>query len=547
MPFSNAFDKLPAMQTVTRSPSRQRGRLTTFIASLNAAQIAELATPIGSGLLLILSFPDYNLWPLAWIALAPLLVFIARRPSPRRSFLRGWLFGSVFFYGSCYWLTFSMIHYGGIPGGIAYLLLIPGALIVGLFPGLFGFVLAIAVRLFRNKGVLLAPFIWVACEWARLGVTGQLWNALGYSQAYEPLLIQPARWGGVYAVSFLIVTINAAVAFVGLNRCWRAGLVSATLVVLIIALMLSSDGRGEDSLRSNDTTQVIALQPNVPMTLVKTPEELRDLTARHVRMTEEALSHLPNTGGRRLVVWPESPMNFTYANDSLFRELVDRFTREHHVSLLLNSQEPAPNNGIYNSAILINEEGRLVGQYDKIRLLPFGEYVPLPRWLPGATLITGIVGDFEPGANYTLFPIGEEKVGVFICIESAYPSIARSFAAADADVLINISNDGYLGRTGVIKQHLANAVFRAVENGRPILRVTNTGITARITPQGEVQEATNVFEPAVRTWTIGRSEQGQTFYTRHGDVLAFVSTLVTALVFVAWLLRRGKKIDLEKA
>src|SRR4030095_9944524 len=227
--------------------------------------------------------------------------------------------------------------------------------------------------LFRSKGVLLAPFIWVACEWARLGVTGQLWNALGYSQAYEPLLIQPARWGGVYAVSFLIVTINAAVAFVGLNRCWRAGLVSATLVVLIIALMLSSDGRGEDSLRSNDTTQVIALQPNVPMTLVKTPEELRDLTARHVRMTEEALSHLPNTGGRRLVVWPESPMNFTYANDSLFRGLVDRFTRKHHVSLLLNAEEPAPNNGIYNSAILINEEGRLVGQYDKIRLLPFGE------------------------------------------------------------------------------------------------------------------------------------------------------------------------------
>ena len=535
------------MQTVTRSPSRQRGRLTTFIASLNAAQIAELATPIGSGLLLILSFPDYNLWPLAWVALVPLLVLIARQPSPRRSFLRGWVFGSVFFYGSCYWLTFSMIHYGGLAGWLAYLLLIPGALIVGLFPALFGFAIAVAVRLFRNKGLLLAPFIWVACEWARLGLTGQLWNALGYSQAYEPILIQPAHWGGVYAVSFLVVTVNASVAFLIVNRCLRAALVSAALVALVIAVVLLSNRTTKSSPSGNETTQVIALQPDVPMTLAKTPEELRNLTARHVRMTEETLSRLPNTGGRRLVVWPESPMNFTYANDTVFRELVDQFTREHHVSLLLNSQEPAPNNGIYNSAILINEEGRLVGQYDKIRLLPFGEYVPLPRWLPGATLITGIVGDFEPGANYTLFPIGDEKVGVFICIESAYPSIARAFAAADADVLINISNDGYLGRTAVIKQHLANAVFRAVENDRPVLRVTNTGISARITPRGEVQDATNVFEPAVRVWTIGRSEQGQTFYTRHGDVLAFLSSLVTALVVVTWLIGRRRRMDLEKA
>ena len=118
-----------------------------------------------------------------------------------------------------------------------------------------------------------------------------------------------------------------------------------------------------------------------------------------------------------------------------------------------------------------------MAQYDKIRLLPFGEYVPLPQWLPGAGLIRGIVGDFTPGANYRLMPVGNVRAGVFICIESAYPSIARQFTSEGADVLINISNDGYLGPTAVMRQHLANAVFRAVENDRPLLRVTNTGIT----------------------------------------------------------------------
>src|SRR4029077_11811999 len=192
----------------------------------------------------------------------------------------------------------------------------------------------------------------------------------------------------------------------------------------------------------------------------------------------------------RLVVWPESPMNFSYGSDSQLRGVLASFAKANTTSVLLNSQEVAPNDGIYNSAVLINEEGSLVAQYDKIRLLPFGEYVPLPQWLPGAGLIRGIVGDFTPGANYGLMPVGNMRAGVFICIESAYPSIARRFTGEGADVLINISNDGYLGPTAVMRQHLANAVFRAVENNRPLLRVTNTGITAFITPQGQVRDAT---------------------------------------------------------
>ena len=173
-----------------------------------------------------------------------------------------------------------------------------------------------------------------------------------------------------------------------------------------------------------------------------------------------------------------------------------------------------------------------MAQYDKIRLLPFGEYVPLPAWVPGAGLIRGIVGDFTPGTKFGLMPVGNVRAGVFICIESAYPSIARRFTGEGADVLINISNDGYLGATAVMRQHLANAVFRAVENGRPVLRVTNTGITAFITSRGEVKDATQGFRPEVRTWRIARAKNAPTFYAAHGDLFAAGCSIFSLLIFL---------------
>jgi apolipoprotein N-acyltransferase len=228
-------------------------------------------------------------------------------------------------------------------------------------------------------------------------------------------------------------------------------------------------------------------------------------------------------------------MNFSYGTDSEFRDLVTRFAQQHHTAILFNSQEPASEQGFYNSALLINEEGRLISQYDKIRLMPFGEYVPLPRWLPGFNQVRAIVGEFTPGSQYVLMPIGKVHAGVFICIESAYPWIPRTFTAEGADVLINISNDGYLGPTAVMRQHLANAIFRAVENGRPLLRVTNTGITAFISPNGAVNDATSGFQQAVRAWTFKGSEKTQTFYTRHGDLLVGICVALSLSVFLLTL------------
>src|SRR6266550_5015755 len=167
--------------------------------------------------------------------------------------------------------------------------------------------------------------------------------------------------------------------------------------------------------------------------------------------------------------------------------------------------------------------------------MPFGEYVPLPGWLPGAARVKAIVGGFASGSQYTLMVAGGTRLGVFICIESAYPWIARRFTAQGADVLVNISNDGYLGPTAVMRQHLANTIFRAVENGRPLLRVTNTGITAYITSRGEIEDATSAFQRTVRTWKVFAPQYGQTFYTRYGDLFVglcgALSLLVIALSF----------------
>jgi len=511
-----------------------------------APTVSEWSAALASSFLLIFSFPNFDLSILAWVGLVPLLVLVARRPAPARAFILGWATGTVFFYGSCYWLTYSMIHYGGLSPWIAYPLLVPGAMIVGLFPALFALALAFAVRRWGAVAMLLAPFFWTSLEWARLGVTGQLWNAIGYSQAYYPLLIQSARWGGVYAEGFLIISINAAISFAFVKKTRRAILLAAATVVCVAAIAAGSLLILNQPKHSGipPLLTVVALQPNVPMNPIKTPQETQQLIERHLSMSSTALRSLGNDPLPRLVIWPESPMNFSYAADSQFQDLVSRFTRDNHASLLFNSQEPAAGDGVYNSAVLINEEGRLISQYDKIRLLPFGEYVPLPRWLPGASLITAIVGDFTPGERYALMSIGGQlRAGVFICIESAYPSIARKFTSEGADVLINISNDGYLGPTAVMRQHLGNAIFRAVENGRPLLRVTNSGITAFISADGKVKDQTRGFEPDVRTWTVNVNSNADTFYTRHGDVFAEVCAAFSLVIFVFTLRKLRRDVE----
>lgn len=508
------------------------------LARTNAPTLVDWLGTFFTTLLLILAFPNFNLSILAWVALIPFLSVLIKNPTPLRALLLGWVSGSVFFYTTCYWLTYSMIHYGGIPTPIAYLLLIPGALVIGVFPGLFAFLTATALKRWGPSAVLLAPIFWVTAEWFRLGVTGQLWNALGYSQAELafPHLLDAARWGGVYAVSFLILTVNVALALVLMKRQPGQIILGCLALVCVVGLMFASANRQAQTTMA-PSLYVVAVQPNVPMTIVKTIDELKELRERHFVLSKKALDALPSDNIPRLLIWPESPMNFTYAQDRNLQDQVGNFVRENRTSLILNSLEPAPNDGSYNSALLINEEGRLIAQYDKIRLMPFGEYVPLPQWL-GGSLISGLVGEFTPGDKYTLMPVADRRAGVFICIESAYPWIARRLTSEGADLLINISNDGYLGPTAVMHQHLANTIFRAVENGRPLLRVTNTGLTASIRSDGSIDDITRGFEIDVRTWKLSAQPANDTFYSKHGDVFVQLSAAITILIFIGAVYRR---------
>jgi apolipoprotein N-acyltransferase len=521
--------------------TNQRSRITSVVRAATPT-LTEWAAAIASAVLLILAFPNFEYSFLAWVGFVPLLLVIARRPSPARSFFLGWATGTLFFYASCYWLTYSMIHYGGLSSWLAYSLLLPGALVVGLFPALFALTTSGACRRWGPKALLLTPVFWSTFEWIRLGVTGQLWNAIGYSQAevLEGLLILPARWSGVYGVGFLIVSVNAAIAFMILKRTLRSTLIALAIILGVGLITFGSLVLGRDEQSGvSPNLHVIAIQPNVPMTAVKTVDETRELLERHLLLSANGLKALPQDNLPRLVVWPESPMNFTYAGDKSFQDLVAKFTRENRTSLIFNALEPAPNEGGYNSALLINEEGRLIAQYDKIRLMPFGEYVPLPQWL-GGSLISAIVGDFTPGDKYTLMPVGSHRAGVFICIESAYPWIAQRLTREGADVLINISNDGYLGPTAVMKQHLANTIFRAVENGRPLLRVTNTGLSAWIGPTGGVLDRTSGFEADVRSWTLFNAQHPETFYSKHGDRFVQLCTLITILISAVALYTRRR-------
>lgn len=490
--------------------------------------------------LLVLAFPNFDWSSLAWISLVPLLVAINRKPKPLQSFLLGWFFGTAFFYATCYWLTYSMIHYGGLSTWVAYVLLIPAAALVGLFPGLFASTQAGLLRRWGTKALLLAPFLWVTLEWLRLSITGQLWNAVGYSQAFHVTLIQVARWGGVYAVSFVIVAVNAAVAFAIIVRTKAALVQSVVVIVSAIVILTAANGfvlpgRGlrSSSDSPSSTTVVIAVQPNVPMEANKSDEDMARLLDLHISESTKAALRYNQRYDNILVVWPESPMNFTWGVEPELRERLANFTRENHTSLLFNSQEVSPRGGFNNSALLINQEGSLVARYDKIRLMPFGEYVPLPEWLPGASRVRAIVGGFDPGNRYTLMEASGMRFGTFICIESAYPWIARNLTNAGAEVLVNISNDGYLGRTAVMRQHLANIVFRAVENDRPLLRVTNTGLSAEIDSTGKIEDITAGFQSEVRAWRTYPVIRPRTFYTKYGDVFVGLCGAVSVFLLIA--------------
>jgi len=524
-----------------------------------------------SAILLTLAFPDFDWWFFAWFALVPLFYAIEReKESIVKSFVLGWIFGTGFFFGSCWWLTFSFITYGGIPTPIAYFLLLIISLMVGFFPALFGAIFSLVLKRFGTYGVLSAPFLWTATEFLRFNLTGNNWNAIGYSQAFDSGLLKYASVGGVYLVSFVTIVVSLWLSLIAYSilyfyghffvRLFRnilnAGKNVQTelfsideppilknkkyLVIAFVGLWifltflnysLPLNNSGTNSRKIS--AEVIALQPNIPMSGLNKAKWL-NLRQRHVELAEDALQKLnvqPTTDNRppTTVIFPESPMNFMYERDEEFQAFIRNFARKHNVYVLFNSAEPnAKNANFYNSAIMVNPQGEKIGQYDKIHLVPFGEYAPVPSAVE--QFVPTLVGNFQYGENYDLFPFGEARGGIMICYESHFASLSREFVKRGADVLIEMTNDGYLGNTPVLRQHLANAVFRAVETNRPVLRVTNVGVTAYVNERGEVFDAAQPYTEDTRVWTISKSDGKQTVYVRYGEWFAWLCSILSLVL-----------------
>ena len=517
-------------------------RLTRLLPDWKNAALAIL-----SAILLILAFPDFEFWFLAWVALVPLLWAIEReKESLVRSFVLGWLFGFVFFTGTCWWLTFAPITYAGFPWALAYSLLLCVTATVGIFPGLFAAILSFSLRRFGNIGIVAAPFIWISSELLRYWLTGNNWNAIGYSQALVGILNNWVPIGGTLLASFLLVAFNTALAF-PLSVLIKADIDAKKLAVAItiptglcVLLFWTSPYPRwviSDSTSDPGFARVVAIQPNVPMSGLK--EKWQQLRQRHVQLAESALATInDHRSTSTTVIFPESPMNFMWEEDMEFQKFLRGFAAKNNVQVLFNSAEPdGQNNKYFNSAVLVGPDGREKAQYDKIYLLPFGESVPAPL----QSIVPAFVGSFSYGKEYDLLPIGEAKAGVMICFESHFGELSREYVRNGADVIIEMTNDGYLGPTPVLRQHLANAVFRAVETSRPVIRATNVGITAYINERGEVLDAAEQYTEATRVWQVAKSDGSQTLYVRYGDWFAWLCSVVTIVVMIIGLRRRSHR------
>ncbi|MEO6051958.1 MAG: apolipoprotein N-acyltransferase [Pyrinomonadaceae bacterium] len=511
-----------------------------------------------AAVLMILAFPDFQYWFLAWFALVPLMFAVEReKASTWRSFVTGWIFGTIFFFGTCWWLTFAPITYAGFPPWLAYSGMVFVALAVGVFPAIFAAILSVLLRRFGSWAFLAAPFVWVFTEFLRYWVTGNNWNAIGYSQAFTGfwtiLFLWTAGIGGMLFSSGLIVLTNSIFAATltrirnaDPGREWFAfistvaayvGLFVAIVMVLVVAyifnLVLPSNSSFPNS------AKLIAIQPNVPMAGLDY-QKWGQLREQQIELAEIEIKKL--TTDNRLpttVILPESPMNFTYNDDREFQQFIGDFARRNNVSVLFNSAEPDATNGKYfNSAVMVSPQGTEAAQYDKIYLLPFGEAVPPP--LEG--ILPGFVGNFSYGREYDLLPLGDAKAGVMICFESHFGELSRRYVQDGADVIIEMTNDGYLGPTPVLRQHLANAVFRAVETKRPVLRVTNVGISAYINERGEVLDATKPYQEDTRVWSVSKSDGSQTFYVKYGDWFAWLCSIVTIGLLGYAIFRRKQQV-----
>ena len=524
-----------------------------------------------SAVLLELPFPLAGPLPpwratFAWFGLVPLLYAIlssqvADGPRPlRRSFFLGYFCGFLWYMGNCYWVRDTMAKYGDLPALVPVLLLIGYSAVLGLYFGLFALGVALVRKAaYSNRRALAsAPILWVALELAASRITSVPWDQLGYSQVDNTLVNQLAPFTGVYGISFVLVLVNALI---------TGGLLLAPCagrrpwgIAGVVLLFIGAIGVTIPPPKPAPTNSAVLIQPNLDVSGNDSwsgPGEWDQHIAEFTRLAGEQcktyIAGVPQTGAPNgeivcppypthpdLIAWPESPAPFDEL-DPRFQKALKSIAQSVQAPIVVGNVgwtlDPTTNEwNYYNSALVVSAAGDRVGRYDKIHLVPFGEYIPFQNLLSFAHKLTGRVSKFTRGAGPKVFLLPTSngpahRYGIFICYESVFADEIRHFAQLGAEVLVNISDDAWYGDTSAPWQHFNMVRMRAIENRRWILRDTNNGITAVIDPYGTVRQSIPRHQlDALPAQFAFRSDV--TFYTAHGDIFAWLCAFAAAGIFV---------------
>jgi apolipoprotein N-acyltransferase len=512
----------------------------TFIPS-HWKRFSNPALAVLSGLLLFLSFPKFGSGILAWVALIPLL-YALRNANPREGFKTGFLAGMVAHVGTLYWISHVVVQYGYLPVyvGIAAVLLL--AAYLSLYTACF----AMGVVFLRARGIALflsAPLLWTLLEFARSYLlTGFPWENLAYSQYLYGNMIQIADITGIYGITFMIVLVNAVLTDVlhaaQLKKKYPvAGIVTACAVLaLVYGYGHFRTAEIQGLLGKAPTAEVVLVQGNIDQNIkwnssyqLETLDIYRTLS----------LSSFPAEGG--LIVWPETAAPFYFEQPGPLREAVIDLAKTSGRTLLLGSPRYEEGDGkiaFMNSAYLLRSDGAVAGCYDKVHLVPYGEYVPLRKLFPFIGKLVAGIGDFRPGKGFEPLVNDGRRFGVLICYEGIFPEAARDYKRNKADLLVNITNDAWFGRTSAPYQHLSMTVFRAVETRLYLVRAANTGISAVIDPTGKILSRTGIFERTVLKGGVKFIDE-KTFYAAYGDIFVYLCGIVLILNY--FIKRRRKK------
>lgn len=455
----------------------------------------HLVLALASAQALLLVFPPFDVPFLAPVALTPLLVMAARERTWWRRLLYGELAGTIYWGGLCHWIRETLDLYGGLDGPLSWLALVLFALVKGLHMAVFTWLSGYLIN--RWWAIPAVAALWVGIERTH-GPLGFAWLTLGDAGTDMTVPMRLAPLVGVYGLSFAFAAMSAAVALIALRRPRTHLAFALALPALFLLPALPAEAPA--------ARHIAAIQPNL--------EE--DTVPDVARMA--ATSMVASVTRPALIVWPEGPAGFYWDRDARLREVLSTLAREAAIPLLFGGVTYTEDGAPLNSAILLDGFGQERGRYSKTFLVPFGEFVPpLFGWIGK---VSTEAGDFRAGGGPRVLALDDLKPGTFICYEAAFPHLVRQFAALGADVLINISNDGWFGRSPARPQHLRLARMRAAENGRWLVRVTNDGLTASIDPAGRVVAQLTPFRETSGKMPFSSIPE-TTPYSRMGDWFAW--------------------------